>query len=172
MSCGHIDGVRAENGPPGDGTKSDTSSGTADMFIPSWPPSIMSSSSSHSVSAETQHDGNGYSSATQRQRIMYETNSRNNLSVCKISSQWVLLFFVLHQLPFSRHTSISQFPNEFVSLICVCIFTSKHMWPAGRKGTICGIANNGDIGDFTILDIFFQEFVFVRSAIYNVQTVY
>jgi len=34
MSCGHIDDVRAEKGPPGDGTKSDTSSGIADELIP------------------------------------------------------------------------------------------------------------------------------------------
>lgn len=55
MSCGHIDGVRAENGPPGVGLKSDVEplyGCVADTLTESVQPSPMSSSSSDKVSTE------------------------------------------------------------------------------------------------------------------------
>ena len=54
MSCGHMEGVRAEKGPPGVGTKSDPVKRVVD---PTTNPSLSehtSSSSSDKVSAETQ----------------------------------------------------------------------------------------------------------------------
>ena len=55
ISCGHIEGVRAENGPPGVGTKSESQAENwvdSDMQRPSPPDIAASSSSSDSVSAE------------------------------------------------------------------------------------------------------------------------
>lgn len=54
MSCGHIDGVSALNGPPGVGVNSDDAEvklGVADMLTPSPGTMMTSSSSSDSVSA-------------------------------------------------------------------------------------------------------------------------
>jgi hypothetical protein len=53
MSCGHIEGVKAEKGPPGVGVKSDDdkNSGDVDILMPSVTLSDTSSSSSDSVSA-------------------------------------------------------------------------------------------------------------------------
>ncbi len=53
MSCGHIEGVKAENGPPGVGIKSDEdkNSGDVDILMPSVTFCDTSSSSSDSVSA-------------------------------------------------------------------------------------------------------------------------
>ena len=54
MSCGHIDGVSALNGPPGVGVNSeddDVKLGVADMLTPSPGTMMTSSSSSDSVSA-------------------------------------------------------------------------------------------------------------------------
>ncbi len=52
MSCGHIDGVRAENGPPGVGMKSEPDVKFADdeMLSPSPQYISLSSSSSDNVS--------------------------------------------------------------------------------------------------------------------------
>lgn len=55
MSCGHIDGVRAENGPPGVGLKSEVEplyGYVADTLTESVQPSPMSSSSSDNVSTK------------------------------------------------------------------------------------------------------------------------
>ena len=54
MSCGHMDGVSAEKGPPGVGMNSDTVpvySGEAATLRPSPVATTMSSSSSERVSA-------------------------------------------------------------------------------------------------------------------------
>ncbi len=74
MSCGHIDVVRAEKGPPGVGTKSEPDEvywGVAEMLISSPPELSTSSSSSDRVSTETK--SHIFNSAVKYRKFQFST---------------------------------------------------------------------------------------------------